>query len=924
MTNDDEEPVEAQQRDKAPLVFSLLFLVVAGLLAYPDRPLFSQETLNARGYVAIVNRLFIEEHQWLETAPSSGADASEQERTRPLVRLSPSVRDDPRVLAFLRNSYLGQDIVQDDPVIWEIRNGQVVGLTPSAHTLALPSLPIRAWEGDLRFSEDAPTQISRQLTTDPNGASGRVISLLPADLRQGQSASIARVVNVLRGALAPERGTLVRLQEGDGATGLKIADLFLIGDTVVVDTQNQGADYYAVLVNDTIVPPGQRRAITPGGSLRVRGPRNNIDHVLWLTESIESSPQISLFRPWGEQRQRSELMPDLTEAIEVAFGRIVGSEGGQALVEEDVRLTIDGDAQAELNRQLDSFVLAEAAYLGNRYAIGVTVMDAVTGDIVALGERINRDPALQLDDRDPNEGPPLNFNFRRLQVGSAAKPLIAAAILQTRPDLRDFRLLEDGQGPELRTLLGATFAVGEQEGPTLGDFATECDFVCFLQTSNNRYAAALMLLANSNANETESVPTPGGYWANGEVRDRRLLSRYEALNPDRQSTSFVEASGSYVNAPWASQLWSLYDVAYAREADFSASEMLDGYVGDDTFNASIWREIFETYALSGATAFYGATPERENFAINEQKFFRERMLPVMLGGGDAQWTNVSLAQAYARIVTGEKVQARIYANPNGGPDSALVLPLVPEVRELVTRGMAQVANAGTAQRFFAAIPGGSQRWTAVRSRLAEQNLVFGLFSKTGTPEIETPVYGPRALAINQLIRLNRLRLSRTGDFVWAGDDGEIAFTGENRARLVRTIEADRASRSAIRAQGASVAAVVRQITAVAALEPNDIAGYFQIENTVLTRYLPRSTLNDFGKVYAFVAGAFPQGTPANDRGMAAQVAASLGRPQRAYAVVVNIQSGVFSRDEGGGTLAVRLGARIFDAVLAERLMESER
>jgi len=905
---------ERPARNTTPAAILLIALCVITLLALPGRPLYQQQTLSARGYVSIVNEIFLN-NEWLETAPPMSVAETEQGQLRPVLQLSSRAQREPRVLAFVRSSYLAHDLTREQPVIWRIENGQVLGLTPSAHVLELPSLPLRTWQGDLLFADNAQARVRRQLATEGGG----VIILQQADIRTPPRPSDAVGFDIRRGANQRSEGALIRIEESasQNRRALQIADLSLIGDTVVVAVQQEGAQYYSVSVDSVVINPGEIRAITPGGSLRVTGSRNGVDGVWVLTETIDSSPQISLFRPWGEERQRTEQLASLPEAIEISLGRIVGDREGSGanLRREDVRLTLEASAQSALNTELDRFTRNEAGYLGDRYAIGVTILDAVSGDIVAMAERIRRDEALFQQDRDPNAGPPLNFNFQRLQVGSAAKPLIAAAILQERRELLDLVLLEDGQGEALRSLLGANFVVGDEEPPSLGNFRTECDFDCFIRESDNRYATALMLLANAEPTGVSRVPTPNGYSLGGVIQNSRPLSIFEDFNPDdRRSTRFVEAVRTGVYASWDRHLWSLYNIAYERRPGQESSGFLDGYIGDDTFNASIWRELMARYAFTDDSVFYGATPERENFAINQQKFFRQRMLPVMLGGGDARWTNITLAQAYARVVTGRRVSARIYNDPDTEDRPFGALPLVPAVRERVTRAMAQVATSGTAEAFYAT----SERWTAARDRLAQRDLVFGLFSKTGTPEIEIPIFGPRALVINQLIRLNRLRLNQSRELVWVADEERIVFSRENSVRLSQLMQRDPLARELLRRQGMEAGRVVRHLVAISSAQ-RSLSDYLEIEDGRLVRYLPRSTLTDYGKVYAFVVGAFPEGTPVDSEGRATVVQERLGMPHRAYAVVINIQSGVDGRDRGGGSLAVRLGAQIFDTVISDRL-----
>lgn len=95
----------------------------------------------------------------------------------------------------------------------------------------------------------------------------------------------------------------------------------------------------------------------------------------------------------------------------------------------------------------------------------------------------------------------------------------------------------------------------------------------------------------------------------------------------------------------------------------------------------------------------------------------------ILGNGNWKWSNVQLAQAYARLLTGRKIRPRLLATDQPLDE---ISPLDPQVKgrtlELIRNGMQRVVTEGTASKSF-----GKGREAAVPGRI--------LLAKTGTPTL---------------------------------------------------------------------------------------------------------------------------------------------------------------------------------------------
>ncbi|MCC6786958.1 MAG: hypothetical protein IT547_03890 [Hyphomonadaceae bacterium] len=911
--SDTDAPRPRSALEPASFIFALGVVIALLVLAPPSaRQSQSEREQIARGYNRIVE-LFIQ-RGWLEvTQPNPGAETGAES---PYIQLSAAARDIPAVRAFQRRSYLSEDMLNSD--IWRVENWQIKSLDASAHTIALPNSLPRTWSGDILFRTSAPTVTVSLL----RGTLGEIV-LSPPAFDAPMSDATRRRFNVF-GANGRVEGTVVRIQEGPGSgLGLPIADLMAWGPTPVVTALDDR--FYEVFVDDELVEPETRVAIPPQGVLRIRSKAGGIDQELRLTDYLTSAPEISRTRPWGRERERAPATEEIARAVEHAMDAVIASEARNAQrgdplppTDEDLRLTIDGPMQAALQAMIPAYLAENDAYLDNEYDVGVTIMDAVTGDILALGSDQHH-PDETTDPRQTRE-PVLDVNFRPLLVGSAAKPLVTAAILQSRPELGSLVLLEPGTGEQLETLLG----VGFRPNNTLGDSNSgPCDFNCYLRTSNNRYAASLMLLATAH-NGARPVPTPGAYALSGSVQQTRPLTAYETMTGGR--TVFTRATSNVVNMRWHRNLSTLFGIDYEspeeQDEEGEAERCARGQtrLGDDIRNVYIWREVFTLYSLADPCAFGGVTPQRENFRLDRDFEFESDALPVMIGGGDATWTNVTLAQSYTRLVTGAAVEARIFASAPNAPVPPTSIRMRPEARQRLTHALTLVTHSdGTARAFSET----SRRLNGVRERLRARNTVLGLFSKTGTPAIPRLIFSADSRALDVLIRLNRLVLDRDGNLAIQAGTRTLAVEQNNQLPVQQALVADPVAYAAIGATGSNVESVIRRLLRENTRYRDEREERFEVFRGRIFR-VQRPNEGErmmYGKVFVFVAAVYPGSIAVDASGMALN---GDQRPQRAYVVAVNIQGGVVDRDGPGGSLATRLSARIFDELIVPRLTGDQR
>jgi hypothetical protein len=874
----------------AALICVVLGLILFGIILSPPsaRRLALDEggrtQLNADGYNQIVNDIFLRNGWIIAMPPEEGAPES-----RYTIRLDPDLNDQ-RITDFVRTSFLGEDILRETPVIWRVENGKVVELDRYAHTVSLPSHPPSEWRGNLLF-RDYERQTPQIMLRGDSG----VYVLEAPDFNESQSDTDRTLVSAF-GTGQRAQNSIIRFFDGVGENQVQVAEVFRWSDRVVVSALADRP--YEVFVDAVRLQQNQSRIMARGGSIRFVASGGRLISELRQEENVSPTGALSIYRPWGGERIRSQSAASLARSIEGAMNRLVASEPSRSSVNETVVLTLDSRMQTGLSDMLVDYVDAERARLGDRYTIGVTILDAVNGDILALGSQ----------ERRSDENPPTtDVNFRRLAVGSAAKPPIAAAILHYRPSLST--LVIDPATPTADNRLPDIMGTPIPEQNSLNDsLGIACDFGCFIQRSNNRYAAGLMLLATT----TDTQPMVAAqYWLGNAPQQQRRLSIYETVQGGQR---FIR-TGNVVTLDWFQSIRDLYDIDFESVRPGNPQWRNcrgEGRSGDDFYNTAIWNELIARHTEADACVFADVAPSRENFQLDLQHDFRQRMLPVMIGGGDANWTNVAIAQTYARLVTGQRVNARIYADPSprGPPRRARPFGMRDDMRRLVARSLTLVSQP----------PGGTADHEALsaalaRARAAVPNGSIGFFSKTGTPELEEFIADPPSQAINGLIQLDRLELRTDGLLVLNLDRVYVPGV-DNRDTIARALMRSADAREAISGARTRAITVARRLEAENNGGAEEIARRFQIENDRILVRIRRQPHNQdtreyFGKVFVFVIGAYADGQPTDGS----------VPPARAYSVAINIQARVDTDNREARTLAIRLGARIIDQLLRPRLAE---
>jgi hypothetical protein len=321
------------------------------------------------------------------------------------------------------------------------------------------------------------------------------------------------------------------------------------------------------------------------------------------------------------------------------FGRAGRSQTASTTPPTPLTLSFDARMSVDVERQAREFLAARSGLLRRMV---VVLMDAQTGEIRAIAE-----PHRQSDDE------PL-LSFEPVLIGSAVKPIVAAAVLSRQPDLGDMRIdspdevvASVGKIPLMKTFRSAANGCGGA-----------LDFDKFFRCSNNQFAAELVVRSlKKNGYERGEVP-------------RRILEESDIANG----------------------LADVFDV--------------DAYAGRTSGR-------FGSYWTPTDTMVNGSVPIVQDRTLIPWEsrpwlvFPKNESVPIdwiarwSFGGWENRWTLVGTAQAYARIATGRTVRGTFLHADVPRPASPAPFATL-SAFEVVRRGLEGVAVDGTAKGLRAA------------------------------------------------------------------------------------------------------------------------------------------------------------------------------------------------------------------------------
>ncbi len=731
------------------LIVAAVLCAAVLLLARTDQAEQPKVTMAGK-YAQLVNEVFIP-RRWLRLEDRAG-------RNGPGLVWVPPQDPQERELAerYLQRSYLGEDVERfnnprsaADRQLFGIEQGRLQ-VNPDAHVFVSPFQQRGRWTGRLYFAGGA-TQANlllQSLDVEP-----QLIEVAPLDQPFAAARETAVDVPLFAMQRMPEiNATLLRFLD---SRRREVALACRVGDGMVVRLKAEDSQTpVRVRINGRLLAQGRnsvhhlpRRAVLlfENEKLDTRG---GAQRRAWIVREAQDPNLIYDARSdvW-HGGERNPLLPRVTEALSAAVRANADD------VEQSVTLTLSRTAEqaaSEVLRDSVATVRTGKRSLSDARA-AITLMDATSGALLALPSWPQSTPTADSG----AESLPENHNFTRLAPGSVAKVLYSAALLETHKDLLtlEVNVLPDS----FESVAGIALAdpVGE-EGP-----AGVLNFTNAIAYSANRYAATLLTLASDEA---------GGKGPGSEIEQPTDHFSVNGIEQTRRPANLLFEPGRagilVADLDWAQRMRELYGINISSAP-----------VTDDRYRRYVWEGLPRPFRVFGSNAALldAIAPPLENLQLDriDERDYRTRFLPLILGGGESRWSNIALAESFASIVANRRVRARLVAGSDTAARPGTLVPFMdPDVRRALLAGMNGVIKFGTGSKVL-----GSVRREMARAACSQRGRQFELYGKTGTPELEDYVLSPAAMVFN--------KMAKDGSFAREPASGRIVYTGFPEGPLQR-------------------------------------------------------------------------------------------------------------------------------------------
>ncbi len=302
-----------------------------------------------------------------------------------------------------------------------------------------------------------------------------------------------------------------------------------------------------------------------------------------------------------------------------------------------------------------------------------TIINAGSGALLAMPDWSNDSGLTAM--RAPNQ------NFREHVIGSATKPLIAAAVLRSYPALGSM-VVSETQDPQLVAGWNVTAPVVWEGGRTVA-------FTEFLQRSRNAFLQPLLFLGATapTAAMPPFEPQPQG-------ADSRLAINGSLVGAQRPTLALKRSGGCVVldgeRTAVGSGLRTLFDVRL-RNGETSGPGLWAEGLSDRTFSLEAMRAADaepSTVALADMKGEVrrGGCGSENSIALGLRNFG--------FGTYGNRWSNIKLAEAVGRIATG--VAARTHVMRDSGVAQPVKrLDIRADARMSVVRALKAAVDSGT-------------------------------------------------------------------------------------------------------------------------------------------------------------------------------------------------------------------------------------
>jgi hypothetical protein len=447
------------------------------------------------------------------------------------------------------------------------------------------------------------------------------------------------------------------------------------------------------------------------------------------------------------------------EARRLGLGWI--AEAGKALFRVRGRqrarvaqLTIDAELQRitqstadAAGRELFADLIENRAPAALPPRVAFTIMRATTGETLAMGAWPRAASGDRWRSQSASDGkqtwrelePPISWlgtsapraiasrhavdhNFTAIEMGSAAKPFWATAVLTVHPNLDRMLFVRNGDCDQVanqrcdeRKMFGVEMA---KKGWQVSPIARWIDFSTYLAASDNRYHTRLGLLglAKATANgiaDDGRGQSPGG--RESLAGSRTPWNRYPALADSTENSR--DRATHLANLHLQPMAMRMRDLFGARTGTPSPEGDMRRYL------LSFWSgdERDDLRASNGLEAMAAISPEAVDLRLNRIRDTRE-FVAVLLGGASSRWSNIGAAAAFSSWAMRRPVIAHVVAREGAA------VPLPSRAAAFDERATSAAAKLRTGLRRV--IEDGTA--LSIRPRVGPLARRYDVYAKTGT------------------------------------------------------------------------------------------------------------------------------------------------------------------------------------------------
>ena len=532
--------------------------------------------------------------------------------------------------------------------------------------------------------------------------------------------------------------------------GMARASVWSSEDGASVNIRAEGGK--KVFIDNNPPEPGEDRPLTQGQIVEIGGRffETRVEKSVVLATSTRRGDQVKRIYPMGRHMHFvGPVSPAATHqplGLDYMFREYLWGVPEKDIPPGEIWLTLDPILQSELSENVSDLV----RYSTTRVATGM-IMNAKTGAILAMAaEPTPYDPGnnfqvhKMLDngqERFANHG-----CFKRHVIGSVTKPFFAFLGLHLMPEVANIKVA----GKDTSTLFGHRL-YGSRDR-TFVSKRPISDFATYIIQSDNSFQHAMGLMLMAGVSDLQEIPSP---WfrktSEGQVLNGALEGDPLELGGLGQFPNRITVTS---DTPLAEAVRTIFDIQTTSgegvldDRDISIYGSLNDTMARVLRNTDPGITEPETILKRRSVVCAPESPRMELEAVSNTMDASN----VLFGANRNRWTDVKLCEAFSRMVTGRKVEARLvhkYLDTTGElvvPDEngRVILPEQPGeilleqeaptfeeagvdidnmVFDRMRRSLEQVPIRGTADLL---------KPTVQAIQAAPEGRNFKLFAKTGT------------------------------------------------------------------------------------------------------------------------------------------------------------------------------------------------